>query len=322
MNKSEEPSRRKFIKQSAIAGAAMILPVHSIAENFWSLKDLVSNNLKVFIFSKHLQFLDYKNMSEASKEMGFDGVDLTLRPKGHVIPERVAEDLQRATEAMKSFDLTPQILSTNVSDANNPIHEKVLKTASQLGYQHYRTAWFKYNADKDIMETVDFAKKQLKGLAKLNKKLKIKGGYHNHSGHYFGAGIWDLYQALEKLSPNHIGSQYDIMHATVEGGKNWEIGFELIKPYINTIVVKDFVWIKKAEKWLVKHVPLGEGMVDFNKFFSLLKRNHINVPLSIHVEYDLGGAEHGGDPTINHREVFNRIKKDLNFVKKTWEEVS
>jgi hypothetical protein len=26
------------------------------------------------------------------KEMGFDGVDLTLRPEGRVLPERAAED--------------------------------------------------------------------------------------------------------------------------------------------------------------------------------------------------------------------------------------
>ena len=45
--------------------------------------------LKIHIFSKHLQFLIYKDMAEAAAEMGFDGIDLTVRPNGHVLPERV-----------------------------------------------------------------------------------------------------------------------------------------------------------------------------------------------------------------------------------------
>jgi len=60
-------------------------------------------------------------------------------------------------------------------------------------------------------------------------------------------------------------------------------------------------------------------MVDFKRYFELLKKNNINVPISIHVEYDLGGAEHGGNPSIPHKEVFKRIKHDLDFVRRNWE---
>ncbi len=320
MKKSEELSRRTFIKQSTLASTALILPVTNIAKMF--LPNEVSNTdeLHVSIFSKQLQFLDYKGMSEAAKNMGFDGLDLTIRPKGHVLPERVQEDLPKATEAMKSFGLQPKLFSTAVNDANNYTHKTVLETASQLGYQNYRTAWFKYKPVKDILNTVELAAKRLKGLSKLNKKLNITGGYQNHSGNYFGSGIWDLHSTLEKLPVNQMGSQYDIMHATVEGGKNWEVGFMLIKDYINTIVLKDFIWAKKNGKWAVQYMPLGEGMVDFTRFFSLLKEHKIQVPVSIHVEYDLGGAEHGKVPTIEHSEVFKRIKKDLDFARHAYKE--
>ena len=317
MKESKEHSRRNFIKQSAMAGGAILLPMQGIAEHL--ILNQSVEPLNISIFSKCLQFLDYKDMSEASKEMGFDGVDLTVRPKGHVLPERVVDDLPKATEIMKSYELAPQLFSTSIGDADNAINRKVLETASQLGYQYYRVGWFKYKRENDILETVKFAKKQLKDLARLNRKLGISGSYQNHSGHYFGSGIWDLHEALEKLSPKHLGSQYDIMHATLEGGKGWEIGFKLIQPYINTIVLKDFIWAKKDNKWARQYVPIGEGMIDFNRYFALLKKYKINAPVSIHVEYDLGGAEHGGTPSISHQEVLKRIKKDLDFVRTTWE---
>lgn len=117
-----------------------------------------------------------------------------------------------------------------------------------------------------------------------------------------------------------MGSQYDIMHAHIEGGKNWEIGLRLIHPHINSLVVKDFQWGKKKGKWVPIATPIGEGLIDFKYYFSLLKAYNINVPISIHVEYDLGGAELGNTPIITKAEVLRRIKKDLDYVKKTWKE--
>ncbi len=315
-------SRRDFINQTALASSAFFIPGIAIAENLFSTNNSISKNLEVHIFSKHLQFLNYKNMSEAAKEMGFDGVDLTIRPKGHVLLENVVDDLPRATEAMKSFGLIPKMFSSNVIDASNELQKTVLKTAHQLGYEYYRTAWIKYKSGNDILETVNKANQQFKDLSILNKEIGIIGGYHNHSGHYVGASIWDLYKALENTTTSHLGCQYDIMHATVEGGENWEVGFNLIKPYINTLVVKDFKWGKVENKWKRIFTPLGEGMVDFKRYFELLKQNNINVPISIHVEHDLGGAEHGGIPNISNKEVFKRIKHDLDFVKRMWNEIN
>ena len=61
-------------------------------------------------------------------------------------------------------------------------------------------------------------------------------------------------------------------------------------------------------------------MVDFNRYFSLLKKYKINVPVSLHVEHDIGGAEKGRKKiNIPQKEVFNRIKKDLIFLKETWQ---
>lgn len=310
--------RRDFINQTVLASSAFFFPVSSIAKNILINEKMINNELEVHIFSKHLQFLNFKNMSEAAREMGFNGVDLTVRPKGHVLPENVIEDLPKATEAMKSYGLVPRMFSSNVIDANNKLQQTVLKTAKNLGYDFYRTAWIKYKSDDDLLKKVKLANNKFIELSILNKNIGIKGCYHNHSGHYLGAAIWDLEKALENVTTSHLGCQYDIMHATVEGGENWEIGFKLIKPFINSLVIKDFKWKKVNGKWKRTFTPLGEGMVDFNRYFKLLKENNINVPISLHVEYDLGGAEKGGKPTIKNSEVFKRIKHDLDFIRDLW----
>ncbi len=116
---------------AALGASPLVIAAHSLMDSTTK----TDQDLKVYIFSKHLQFLDYKDMSEAAKEMGFDGDDLTFRPKGHVLPENVEEYLPKATEAMKSFGLLTNLLTSAVMDANNPVDRKVLDVVSQTGYK-------------------------------------------------------------------------------------------------------------------------------------------------------------------------------------------
>ena len=152
-------------------------------------------------------------------------------------------------------------------------------------------------------------------MAQLNQDLGITGAYQNHSGLYFGAPIWDLKAALKEINPNFLGCQYDIMHASLEGAKSWEIDFQLIQPHINSLVIKDFKWVEENGVWKRQYTPLGEGMVDFDTYFGLLKKYKINVPISIHYEYDLGGAEYGKTPIMSREKIFAKMRKDIEFIK-------
>jgi L-ribulose-5-phosphate 3-epimerase len=126
-----------------------------------------------------------------------------------------------------------------------------------------------------------------------------------------------LYYLLQDRDPAYIGVQYDIRHATVEGGQSWPIGMKLLSHWIRTTDIKDFIWEKNAKGvWKVKNVPLGEGMVDFDSYFELYKALDIEAPVSIHYEYDLGGAEHGDKhPTMSLEEIELWLKKDITFLK-------
>ncbi|TMM56718.1 TIM barrel protein [Maribacter algarum] len=318
-NDKEGISRRNFTKLSAAAlGSIPLMGFdNSLLDSLPGNKD----DIQVNLFSKHLQFLDYNNMSEAAAEIGFDGLDLTVRPKGHVLPERSIEDLPKAVEAMKKFGLQTTMMTTNIIDSNDPQSKEVLETASALGLTHYRTGWLTYPEKITIPESIEVHAQKLAALETLNKKLGLYGGYQNHFGNHVGAPIWDIPEILKKTSSLHMGCQYDIRHAIAEGGGSWQLGLRLVQSYINSIDIKDFKWGQKDGKWQPINVPLGEGIVDFDSYFKLLKKYEINVPMSLHLEYDLGGAEHGDSKiTIDKKEVFAQMKKDLTFLRKAWQQ--
>lgn len=310
-------SRRDFLIQGAVAGSIIpSLAADALARPMQS----AANDLKVNIFSKHLQFLNYQNMAEAARELGFDGIDLTVRPKGHVLPEKVETDLPLAVEAMKKVGMTPQMFCTAVEDAANPVDKKLLETAAKLGFKYYRMNWYRYDEQRPIPDQLVGFSQKMAGLGQLNEKLGLYGCYQNHSGRMVGASMFEIWQILQKANPKTMGAQYDIRHATVEGGLSWQTGLNLIRPHIKTIVIKDFYWEKNnAGKWAVKSVPLGEGMVDFKTYFKLLKDFRIDVPICLHLEYPLGGADQGAfEITVDKKVVFDAMKRDLARLKELW----
>jgi len=309
-------SRRTFIKNTAMAAGIFPLSTTPFA-NFFDHSN--ADKLHVSIFSKHLQFLDYQEMAKAAADIGFDGVDLTVRPNGHVLPERVEHDLPKAIEAIGDAGFEPLMMTTAVDDAMDPVDQTLLQTAAQLGIKYYRMNWFRYPKDVTIPEALTGFQKQLKALGNLNSDLGLVGCYQNHSGIMVGASIHELYDIIKQSQRQSMGIQYDIRHATVEGGKSWETGLRLVEKRIKTIVLKDFRWEEKDGAWDAINVPMGQGMVDFKKYFGLLKKYQINVPVSLHFEYPLGDAEHGArEISIAPKEVYSAMHRDLEFVHKTY----
>ncbi|MEJ2701245.1 MAG: TIM barrel protein [Sedimentisphaerales bacterium] len=306
-------SRRGFL---GIAVAGVALPWSSIAEAAAS-ENKRGGPTEVCIFSKHLQWLDYAGMARTAREIGFDGIDLTVRPGGHVLPERVREDLPRAIAAAKIEALDVPMMTTAITDPSDPLTESILATASQAGIRYYRMGYYQYDDAKPVHQTLNEAKAKIRDLVEMNKHYNIVGAYQNHAGaKYVGAPIWDLDILFGDLDTRWIGSQFDIRHATVEGGLAWPTDFRLVSRYINTIVAKDFKWTQKAGSWQAENCPLGEGMVDFPRYFKMLRRAEIVVPMSLHFEYPIGGAEHGARRlTVDKRQVIEAMKRDLRFVR-------
>ena len=258
-------TRRNFVKLSAL-GTIAAMPIVSSASSLFDAAFSDHSELDISIFSKHLQFLDYKTTGEMAAEMGFSGVDLTVRPKGHVLPELAKTDLPKAIKAIKEGGSNCKMITTTIESVSNPLDVDIITTAASLGVNFYRPNWFDYKKDKSMVESLAFYQNEIKNLGELNKKVGIVGSYQNHAGIKIGASFWEINTLLETVHPDYFGNQYDIRHAVVEGGNSWINGFELLKSKIKVIVLKDFKWGKVNGKWQPINVPIGEGMVDFDTY--------------------------------------------------------
>jgi sugar phosphate isomerase/epimerase len=316
---AHQTTRREFAKKVALATAVLplagsVIPAAAKGILGEQGREPGPHSWKINLFSKHLQFLGYDDMAAASVEAGVDGVDLTVRPGGHVLPENVERDLPKAAKAVHGAGLDLTMMTTRITDPDDPVTEKILSTASGLGIKYYRLGYYRFVKGAGVESNLAVIRDKMERLATLNEKYGIHGAYQNHSGNYFGAAVWDLWEVIRKLDPEWTGCQHDIRHAVVEGAYSWPVVLELLKEHVRCLAIKDFHWNMQDGKWRIRNVPIGEGMVDFSAYFQKIRELKISGPISLHIEYPLYPDE---DLPVSEKRAaaIKTIRKDVQSLK-------
>jgi sugar phosphate isomerase/epimerase len=300
------PTRRDFLHVTAAAGAAAWLHTTS------SLGAGATGGFRgpICFFSKHLPEFDGRGLARALKPLGFEGVDLTVRPKGHVEPDRVAERLPVFVDAIRAEGLAVPFITTELTSATTPAARPTLETAAALKIPFFKPGYYHY-AFADVRSERAAVASQLRGLAELSARTGVRLGFHNHAG-YVGGGIWDIAPVIDTLDPRYAGYYFDVRHAVVEGGDGgWKSAFNLVAPRLNMIALKDFYWEKGPNGWRQVNCPIGQGMVNWQAYFALLAKAGFHGPVSLHLEYDIPGATAGA----RQEHTLAAASRDLAFVR-------
>jgi sugar phosphate isomerase/epimerase len=233
--------------------------------------------------------MTWQRLARALKQIGFAGVDLTVRPGGHVLPERVTEDLPKAVEAIRKEGLEVPMITTELLSIRDPAAETTLAAAGRLGIPYCKPGYYKYKFE-DVRAELQAVAADFRGLVTLAQANRVHMGFHNHTG-YVGGPVWDIAEILAGLDPKWAGYYFDPGHAVAEGGgAGWKVVLNRIAPRIFMTSIKDFTWERSNQGWREHWVPLGEGMVDWKYYFRELRRAEFHGPISLHIEYNPGGA--------------------------------
>ena len=182
-------NRRTFLAGAAVAAAAPALAR--------------TNRNTLSVFTKPLQMLSYDDLADVVAEMGFDGIEGTIRPGGQITPEQVPDELPKMMEALRKRKLEMTIMASGVNDPRDKLSLRQLEVAAKLGIKRYRMKYFRYDLKRSVARQLDEIRPQLKDLVSVNKELGLQAVYQNHSGRDFvGAPLWDLW-LLFRIPPSN-----------------------------------------------------------------------------------------------------------------------
>jgi len=272
--------------------------------------------MKLLMFSKMLKNIGGLNVDEAGEyiaKMGFDGVDLTVRPGGHVLPQNVSKELPRALEILNLKGLSVPMITSSITSAEEKFAEEVFKTASECGVQFIKLGYWRYEGFGTIRKQIERVRNEnLKGICRLSEEYNVTAGIHIHSGDFLTSNPVVVYLLLRDYDPSHLCAYIDPGHMAVEGGlSGWKIGMDILREHIRMVAVKDFGWFQETDpgtgekKWKVRTVPLSEGLVPWKEIFEYLKRLNFDGPVSLHSEYH----------DVDLQGLIRRTESDLQYLK-------
>lgn len=261
------------------------------------------------VFSKHLQHLDYAALAKAVKASGADGVDLTVRPGGHVTPENLAKDLPRAVEAIRGEGLLLPMVSTKLVSPDDPAAEATIAAAAANDIPFVRIGGHKYSENGNPVEELAAITEDCRKFAAMGEKHGVTIGYHNHSGELnFAAPVWDLLRVIEAVGSPRFGSNFDLGHCMAEGPfGDWDITARALAPHARMLAVKDFKFVGAKPRW----VAMGDGVVKPVAFFRLLHAAGFSGPVSVHFEYEEYGKADEAGKLQQIADAVALVRKDL-----------
>jgi len=274
--------------------------------------------MQIVMFSKHLGGLPLPEAGRRIRELGFQGVDLTVRPGGHVLPERVERDLPVAVRQLADLGLAVPMITTGITGTSDPHAEATAATAARLGIRELKLGYWPYRDPGTLRGQLDAARGAMDGLEALARKHGVRVSIHTHSGAYLSASAGNLYLILHGRDPHHAGAYVDPGHLTLEGfDQGWKLGLDLLQGYLSMVAVKTFgIFQEPAEpggpaRWRHRLVPLRDGIARWADVFATLKKLGWDGILTFHSEYQ--GAHSWRDLTLE--ELLIQTREDLAYLR-------
>ncbi len=258
----------------------------------------------ICLYSQVLIKVPYDDIGPVLRSLGADGCDLAVQPGGHVVPEQAPVDLMCAVEAVTGVGLDVPVISTAYTSLADPTIRNVAAIAAEMGVPIFRAGLWKYTAAEPEARLAE-VQRDISGLAALARAVNMSVALQNVAGENVGASLWDWNMVIRGLDPNAVGYDFDIGYATAEGGAGgWQVALRLARPRLKMVTVRDFTWSRDAAgAWKNVPCPLGEGMVDFPKFFASLARWRFVGPVSVQTDYQ-------------PKDELSAIRHDIEFVRK------
>lgn len=248
---------------------------------------------QVCIYSEQFQSLPIPKVCEVFRKIGADGIDLTVRPGGHIKPENAPKELPIAAAAAKEHGLKILMLTTGITSPDQNA-EGILATCQNLGIRKIKMGYYGGGEFGQLKKRLDDSRRQLEAVVKLAAKYEVRPCVHVHSGLTIPSNGFMLHRLIRDIPPERIGAYLDSCHMTITGGAGgWKQAVELLSPWISLVALKNFQWHKGdrdslgRQTWRTNYCRLEDGVAPIPDFVRTVHRTGYRGFYNLHTEYKL-----------------------------------
>jgi sugar phosphate isomerase/epimerase len=248
--------------------------------------------MQVVLFTKLFRGRSLKEIGAAAHELGFDGIDLLIRP-GYQLEPSEPDRIPSAVRLLESAGLAVPMATTDLTDLAASPTERLFGMCAQAGVQLIRLGYWQYEPERGYASLFDSARRHLEALEELARKMGVRVAIQLHGGTIHSSGSLTA-ALLQGHDPACVGAYADPGNQAVQDGREgWQLTFDLLRPWLCCIGVKNGGWFPAGtvpsgqRQWRSDWLSLAEGMVPWDEIIAHLVRSRYEGLLSFHSHYEV-----------------------------------
>ena len=255
------------------------------------------------VFSKPWKFA-LPELAKHISELGFDGVELPIRPGYPVTPENVEVELHLAVRILGDYGL-------KITSVAAPTDEKTLAACALAKIPLVRVC-VGMRSGEAYLDGEQRLQSDFDRLVPLLDRYHVTLGIQNHCGDRDVCNAMGLRHLIERYDPRHIAAVWDAGHNGLEGEAP-ESALDIVWSHLAMVNLKSAYWRRRdvgagnAAEWEVYWTTGREGRANWPRVVAELQRRAYQGVVCLTAEY------------TEEEAVDRLIAEDLEFVRGLFE---
>ena len=189
------------------------------------------------VFTKHWKAVTLGRLGELVRGMGFEGVELPVRPGFQVAPERADRDLPAAARQLADAGVT---IRSVASAADEP----TIMACADAGVPLLRIM-APVRTDESYTGAEERYRREFDALLPVLDRAGVTLGVQNHAGREVANAV-GLRSLIDRYDPRHVAAVWDAGHEALAGNEP-ELAVDIVWPHLRLVNLKNAIWLQTAE---------------------------------------------------------------------------
>ncbi len=254
------------------------------------------------LFVKPWKQLTLPQLAAHVASLGFDLIELPVRPGFPVEPEHIERDLPRAVKLLADAGI--RVL--NVTAANALDDERLYSACAAAGIGLNRVMF--WQGQREYFSAEAAARRQLDAALPFCERYGVQIGVQNHSGRFVPVNEMGSHNLLKDYDPRLVALYWDPAHNALEG-MDCDAALDIVAPYLCVVNLKNAYWRRQSgpeapAEWKIYWTSGAQGRASWARVIKKLRAIDYRGPLCFSAEYS------------DEAQVDMLIKRDLAYARR------
>jgi sugar phosphate isomerase/epimerase len=244
----------------------------------------VPSKTQFAVFVKPWKNLSLPQLAVHVQQLGFNLIELPIRPGFQVEPARIEQDLSGAVKMLADLGIAIGNVTVDL-----PLTDERLYAACAANNITMNRVMFK-RSSPSYWESEAAVRRQLEVALPLCEQYGVKIGVQHHYGGSVPLNSMGLYNLLKDYDPRWVGAIWDPAHNALQG-EDALTGLELVQSHLCMVNLKNAYWRRtnppdgSEAQWRAYFCAGLHGRTSWADVAKGVKRAGYSGPLTFSAEY-------------------------------------